>query len=122
MPHDVAISKEEQIVYVTGHGAISIDTSLETVREMVSHPEYQPEYGIMIDSRDTSNKPDLKEMRHIFSLMKEFRDRIKGRVAMVVGNKDMVKVSVLCMLLRELGIPMECFNDPKLAKEYLLKY
>jgi len=119
MPFTIDISPKEQIAYITGIGDISVPLCIETTANLVNHPDFQPHYGILLDSRQATNTPTVVETPQLAAVVHEYRDYFQGMTALVVNAKDEIRASTLCRLVRVFGVRMEAYSDTELAMQYL---
>jgi hypothetical protein len=71
---------------MTVSGSISLPESLQAIKEMINLPEFQPDFDMMIDLRKMVFAMTSKDARAIAMLLVSNKEKIRGRMAVVVST------------------------------------
>ena len=119
MPFTINVAAKDKIAHIVGAGMITVQSCAETLVQVVNHPDFKPDYGIVVDFRQATNTPLMTEMRELATVVRDHKDSVQGRIGLVVKDTDAKKASVMCMLVRVFGIRMEGYADMNKAFEYV---
>jgi hypothetical protein len=119
MPFIFNVSQEDQIIYVTASGKVTIQDCLDAVLKRAEYAKSLKTFNTLVDMSPATSTPPIVEMRKIGSSIIGYKKGIKNRTAIVVKPEDINKASVICMLVRPFGIRMEAYGDSTLAMRYL---
>jgi hypothetical protein len=119
MPFSIVISTKDQICHLVASGVITVQLCTVTAEKLISHPNFLPHFGTVIDFRQATNTPMMNEMRELATMIFGIRDCLHGRIGLVVKDTDAKKASVMCMLVRVFGVKMESYGDTTKAFDYV---
>jgi len=119
MPITIDVAKEKQIVHVVGTGVITVPLCAEAMANLTNHPDFESQFGVVVDFRQATNTPSMTQMRELATLFYGYKDSIDGRIGLVVKNTDAKKAAVMCMLVRVFGVKMESYGEVDKAIKYV---
>lgn len=78
---------EERIAYVTASGMIDVRSAVRAFGELADQPEFEPEFGIVVDLRDVAQMPEtLSELRVLAWTLQHDREKVGRRIAVVFSQ------------------------------------
>jgi hypothetical protein len=82
--HTIDTAQHQLIVTVTG--SITLPDSLQAIRDLIDLPEFEPDFDVLMDVRKMSFAMTSRDARAIAMLLVSHKEKIKGRVAVVVST------------------------------------
>jgi hypothetical protein len=116
---NISISKQNRLVALTGHGDLSLELTLETLKNVANHPDYHPHYGVLGDLRQVDKTLTLADMKPLASYFRKNKITFQGKWALVVRPERAKISATLCMLVKPFGIDIEPFYDMESALKHL---
>jgi hypothetical protein len=115
------IDKEKDIVYRTVIGIVTMEELLESIENILNHPDFHPGMKSLTDLRQAVHHTDSEDIQKIATLFIQNIKKIKGgKAAVVVSQKISFGMMRILQNFTE-GIPfdIEIFYELEKAKEWL---
>jgi hypothetical protein len=120
MPYEMEISKEERMARVRGHGALRLELCLETIRGIAQHPDFEPDYRVIVDLRESEYVPAADEVREITEEFRRFASSYQNKVALVASESLNFGVArMISSFVEAGGVRISAFKDMHSAQEWL---
>ena len=120
MPFDYRIAADERVAYVTARGAVDMRSSLEAMGELARNPEWDANFGVLIDLREMTYRPSLGELRVIAWALAHEKTAFPKRVAVVLSESvKRTRARVYDKLGRMAGFGLQLFPSMTDALDWL---
>jgi hypothetical protein len=87
MPIDFHIDKTHQMVRISLEGVVNVNTFLETLESVLSHPDFYPRMSTLIDLTQATHGATVDDITKIAEYVIANRERLEGgKVAIVVSR------------------------------------
>ena len=117
----ISTSIENHIVSIQTDGDMDLQQSIDLITNLVNHPDFRSNYGVLADFRRVGATPTIMDMRELGAHMRKNKDKIKGKLAIVIRPEKHPLTSARAMLVRAFGIRMEVFDEIEPAVTYLIE-
>jgi hypothetical protein len=103
MPFVSSIDTERRIAHVRGEGEFNLEEVLSAPLELFARPEFEPDFGVVVDIRAIQFQPTSREVIAIARNLVRFRALFEHRVALVVQGKLMLRAAEISAALAGAG-------------------
>jgi hypothetical protein len=109
MRHTYDVDPDERLVSVVSLAHPTDAERAELIREILTHPDYQPGFDLLIDHRLRAGAQTEEEMRSMLAKLGELEDELKAsKVAIVVSRASQMQTVRKAAILAALdGRPFE---------------
>lgn len=121
MPYTWKIDPERQLVEVTGFGPMDLDETLSAPFRMSEDPLFEPGFGVIVDLREIQN-PSPPDPEHVLAIgrnLAALRDRLRGRIAVVVPDGLATAAELSTAIAGAKGFEALVFSDPDEARAWV---
>ena len=121
MSSNIKIYEDQKIIQRTVSGELSTARSFKLVQEIAVAVELNRGYGILIDLRDTSTRPEMMDLIEIANECSRHKYDFEGKIAFLIPNTEqrqlVAKAFRICMEAE--GFEFKQFFDYEAATEWL---
>jgi hypothetical protein len=119
MPFSINIFPSEQLVRVEAHGAINLRDCVETITNVIRHPDFNPQYRILADLRATKYEPSTMELHGLISVLSGNRAMYQNKIAVVIPDSMAQLARMVCRMAQTAGITIQPFTSTDSATQWL---
>ena len=98
-----SIDTERRIAYVRGEGPFEIEAALDAPLELFANPDFESDFGIVIDVSEIQFRPSPAEVIAIARNLVRFRGLFEHRLAVVVKGRNMLRAAEVSAALAGAG-------------------
>ena len=124
MPIDVCIDTGRNLITRTGRDLVTVDECIQSLEEVLTHPDYQPGMKSLSDMRDVSHQLTAGDVRRIAQVVaSNHEEPVNARAAIVVSKTAAYGLSRMLQIhLEGEGLPMavSVFYDVDEARQWLV--
>ena len=112
MRFDYKIVPERRLAFVTARGPIDMRASVEAMGELARHPEFDQQFGVVIDLREMTYRPSLGELRVIAWALAHEKFSLPKRIAVVLSESvKRTRARVYDRFGRMAGVALQLFPN-----------
>ena len=120
MAFEYALSERDRRIQVTARAPIDFRESLAAGVTLIMRPDFQPQYGVLVDLREIEFSPSAPEIEHFGRALGRFKKSFQGRIALLVEGRLMFGLArMTCSVAEANGFPMRPFTDLEEACAWL---
>ena len=120
LPYSWKIDLEAGRAHVRGWGPMDISEALEAPRKLVEHPDFRPSHSVLVDLREMLLEPVADELVAMGRTLADLRDRLQGRVAVVVQKEYATAAEMSAAMAASGGSEnIRVYTDPSHAEGWL---
>ena len=120
MAFEFACSAGDRRILVTACGPIDFRESLAAGVTLTGRPDFQPNYGALVDLREIEFVPGTSQIEHFGRALAGFKESFQGRIAILVaGNLMFGLARMTCSVAEANGFLMRPFTDQEEAHAWL---
>ncbi len=110
MPFSNEVDTTIGIVYVRGWGALDLEEGLRAQAELSLDPDYQPDFGVVVDLRELLDEPRAKDLVELTRNLLRLREHFRHRVALVVSKRLSLGAELSAAMASAGGVPIRVFS------------
>ena len=120
LPYSWKIDREAGRAHVRGWGKMDIAETLEAPRKLLEHPDFHPAHSVLVDLRELLIDPVADEIVAVGRNLASLRDRLQGRVAVVVPAEHVTAAEMGAAMAAAGGFQnLRVYTDPAHAERWL---
>jgi hypothetical protein len=120
MPYSWKVDPALRLVSVRGWGPMDLEESLSAPHRVLSDPEVEPDFGILVDLRELDYEPRPEDLIAVARNLIDIGPRLRN-VAIVVTEALATAAEVGSAMAAAGGISQRVFTDPEEARRWLLE-
>jgi hypothetical protein len=121
MPITWSICEEKRLALVRYEGPINLAQVVDTMVEVAGSPEFERDYGVLVDLREMEYSPSVRELIEIASAVINMKSLMQGKIALVTAtafHHQMTQFNV--RLVSVVGVRGKAFREMEEARKWVL--
>lgn len=119
MPYTWKVDPVARLAFVRGWGPMDLEESLRAPHELLSDPDYDPEFGVLVDLRELEYEPRPEHVVAVAHNLIGIAPLLRGRIGVVVAEALATAAEVGAAMAGAGGFPLRIFTDPDEARAWL---
>ena len=111
MPYSYEVDTDERIAYVRSWGRMDIEESLQAPVELSHHPDYRPDFGVVVDLLDVQYQPRAADVVAVARNLIQLRKLFSHRVGIVTVSHLARAGELVSAIAGAGGFPLRVFTD-----------
>lgn len=120
MPYEYEVDSRLRLAFVRGWGPMDLDETLRAPERLLEHPEFRPEFGIIVDLRDLEYAPRAQDVIAVGRNLIRLRGLFAHRIAVIVPAPLNLAAELGAAIAAAGGFPVRIFDSPEQAREWVL--
>jgi len=116
-----SISEEKRLALVRVEGPTNLAEVVDSMVEVAGSPDFQSDYGILVDLREMEYSPSVRELIEIASAIINMKSLMQGKLALVTStafHHRMTQFNV--RLVSVVGVRAKAFREIEEARKWVL--
>lgn len=119
MPYRWVVDSTARIVMVRGWGRMELEEILKAPGELVSDPQFDPEYAVLVDLRELEFEPKADDVVAATRNLIGLAPVLRGRIGVVVPTELAIAAELSAAMAGAGGFSVQVFTDPDAARAWL---
>lgn len=111
MPFSYEVDTNARVAYVRSWGPLDIGESLTAPVQLSEHPDYEPDFGVVVDLSDVLYQPRAQDVVAVARHLIRLREHFQYRVGIVVPKEMSMGAELGAAIANAGGFPLRVFID-----------